>query len=96
MIYKLLNASGEEVASLVRGQIGGYRPKRIYGRLDCRAAIANLPGYAKSRVFFLNEASAIAAGYRPCAKCMPERYAQWKRGGVTDTQGYPWLITPKV
>ncbi|MGH8448818.1 hypothetical protein [Pseudomonas sp.] len=35
-------------------------------------------GYVKDRVFFLDEASAIAAGYRPCAICMPVEYRQWK------------------
>jgi methylphosphotriester-DNA--protein-cysteine methyltransferase len=35
-------------------------------------------GYVKQRVFFLDEAAAVAAGFRPCAVCMPERYARWK------------------
>jgi methylphosphotriester-DNA--protein-cysteine methyltransferase len=30
-------------------------------------------------VFFADEATAVAAGYRPCARCLPERYALWKR-----------------
>ncbi len=30
------------------------------------------------RVFFLDEETAIAAGYRPCAVCMPEAYKVWK------------------
>ena len=33
----------------------------------------------KHRVFFADEETAVAAGYRPCAVCMPERYAEWKR-----------------
>jgi methylphosphotriester-DNA--protein-cysteine methyltransferase len=32
----------------------------------------------KYRVFFADEQTAIAAGYRPCAVCLPERYAEWK------------------
>jgi methylphosphotriester-DNA--protein-cysteine methyltransferase len=35
-------------------------------------------GYVKQRVFFLDEATAVSAGFRPCAVCMPERYARWK------------------
>jgi methylphosphotriester-DNA--protein-cysteine methyltransferase len=35
--------------------------------------------YVKHRVFFADEAAAIAAGYRPCATCMKERYILWKR-----------------
>jgi methylphosphotriester-DNA--protein-cysteine methyltransferase len=30
------------------------------------------------RVFFADEATAIAAGYRPCGACLRERYAEWK------------------
>jgi methylphosphotriester-DNA--protein-cysteine methyltransferase len=36
----------------------------------------------RHRVFFADEATAIAAGYRPCAVCLPERYALWKRACV--------------
>src|SRR5260370_23248817 len=35
--------------------------------------------YVKHRVFFADEPTAIAAGYRPCAICMKERYAVWKK-----------------
>ena len=34
--------------------------------------------YVKQRVFFADEATAIAAGYRPCANCLPEEYAAWR------------------
>jgi methylphosphotriester-DNA--protein-cysteine methyltransferase len=64
----------------VPGAFGAHRKTRIYGRLDCRAALQAIArgGYVKQRVFFLDEATAVAAGYRPCAVCMPERYARWK------------------
>ena len=43
--------------------------------------------YVKYRVFFADEETAIDAGYRPCAKCMPDEYKQWKvrnsKGGET-------------
>jgi methylphosphotriester-DNA--protein-cysteine methyltransferase len=29
-------------------------------------------------VFFADEQTAVEAGYRPCAVCMPEEYARWK------------------
>jgi len=35
--------------------------------------------YVRHRVFFADEATAIAAGYRPCAVCMKERYLLWKQ-----------------
>jgi hypothetical protein len=34
--------------------------------------------YAPHRVFFADEPTAVAAGYRPCAVCLPDRYARWK------------------
>jgi methylphosphotriester-DNA--protein-cysteine methyltransferase len=35
-------------------------------------------GYVTHRVFFLTEDRARAAGYRPCAVCLPAPYASWK------------------
>jgi methylphosphotriester-DNA--protein-cysteine methyltransferase len=29
-------------------------------------------------VFFADEETAIGAGYRPCAVCLPAEYAAWK------------------
>jgi methylphosphotriester-DNA--protein-cysteine methyltransferase len=64
----------------IRGTIGGHRKTRIYGRLDCPSALRAIAngGYVTHRVFFADEAAAIAAGFRPCARCMPERYKEWK------------------
>ncbi|HKH93650.1 MAG TPA: Ada metal-binding domain-containing protein [Gemmatimonadaceae bacterium] len=77
--YLLTRADGTTAPSAVAGRFGGNRASRIYGRLDCPSAIRALArGYAKRRVFFADEATAIAAGYRPCAVCMPEAYRQWK------------------
>jgi methylphosphotriester-DNA--protein-cysteine methyltransferase len=60
--------------------LGGHRGTRVYGRLDCPAALRAIArgGYVKHRVFFLDERTARAAGYRPCAICMPEKYRAWK------------------
>jgi metal binding Ada-like protein len=62
------------------GTLGGHRRSKLYGRLDCRSALQALArgGYAHHRVFFLDEHAAQAAGYRPCAVCLPDRYAAWK------------------
>ena len=64
----------------IRGTLGGHRGTRIYGRLDCPWALRAVAkgGYVKYRVFFADEDAAVAAGYRPCAVCMPERYRAWK------------------
>ncbi|MEO6715095.1 MAG: Ada metal-binding domain-containing protein [Mycobacteriales bacterium] len=31
-----------------------------------------------ARVFFASAATAVAAGYRPCAVCLPADYASWR------------------
>jgi methylphosphotriester-DNA--protein-cysteine methyltransferase len=54
---------------------------KIYGQLDCASAErAAAKGFhlRKHRVFFADEATAIAAGYRPCAKCMSQKYRAWR------------------
>jgi methylphosphotriester-DNA--protein-cysteine methyltransferase len=78
--YTLLGADGRPYQSATAGTLGGYRRGRVYGRLDCRAALRAIArgGYVKQRVFFADEPTAIAAGYRPCAVCLPEQYARWK------------------
>lgn len=62
------------------GTLGGHKRGRLYGRLDCPAALRAIArgGYVKDRVFFADEPAAIASGYRPCAVCLPEKYARWK------------------
>jgi len=78
--YTLLDTGGRPYQSAKKGQWGGHRRTKIYGRLDCPAALRAIAGggYTRHRVFFADEATAIAAGYRPCAVCCPDRYRQWK------------------
>jgi methylphosphotriester-DNA--protein-cysteine methyltransferase len=80
--YTLLGVDGKRHQRLVPGKLGGHRKTKIYGRLDCRAACAAIArgGYVRWRVFFARESDAIAAGYRPCAVCMPVEYVKWRRG----------------
>jgi methylphosphotriester-DNA--protein-cysteine methyltransferase len=78
--YRLIDAAGVTYLSARPGALGGHRASRIYGRLDCpsaRRAIAS-GGYVRQRVFFTDEATAVEAGYRPCARCLPDRYREWK------------------
>ncbi|MCO5410331.1 Ada metal-binding domain-containing protein [Ralstonia mojiangensis] len=79
--WTLIGADGQPYESAAPGTLGGHRRARIYGRLDCAAARRAIErgGYIRHRVFFLNEADARAAGYRPCAVCMPQAYAAWKK-----------------
>jgi len=78
--YKLIDENGNIYFSPEPGLFGGYRKGKIYGRLDCKSANRAIAkgGYVKHRVFFKDEETAIKAGYRPCAKCMPEKYTKWK------------------
>jgi methylphosphotriester-DNA--protein-cysteine methyltransferase len=70
------------------GTLGGHRGTRLYGRLDCPAALRAIArgGYVNQRVFFRDERQARAAGFRPCAVCLPQKYRAWKnrkaRNGV--------------
>lgn len=80
--WTLLGPGGAPYAATTRGTLGGHRRSRVYGRLDCPAALRAIArgGYEPHRVFFPDEATAVAAGYRPCAACMPQRYAAWQAG----------------
>ena len=78
--YTLLGADGKPRQSPRKGQWGGHRRTKIYGRLDCPAALRAIDrgGYTRYRVFFADEETAIAAGYRPCATCCTDRYKEWQ------------------
>ncbi len=71
-VYRLLGADGRLFDSRVKGAFGGNRRTKVYGSLDCSIALRHAARgtYAKSRVFFADEASAASAGYRPCSHCM--------------------------
>jgi hypothetical protein len=79
--FTLIGQDGKPYQSPVPGTLGGRRGSKIYGLLECRAALQAIArgGYVKHRVFFLDEITAIAAGYRPCAVCLREKYATWKK-----------------
>ena len=81
-MYKLLGADGKIYDSETPGTLGGNSKAKIYGRLDCSQALRSIrdyPGvYEKSRVFFADEKTALAAGYRPCGNCLREKYREYK------------------
>jgi hypothetical protein len=80
--YTLIGRDGRPYASEAPGTLGGHARTRVYGRLDCPVALSWIRrGSAMPhRVFFADEATALAAGYRPCGACMREEYARWKAG----------------
>ena len=79
-VWKIVGPDRKFHDSPTPGVLGGHRRTRIYGRLDCPSALRAIArgGYVTHRVFFANEHDAIAAGYRPCAICLPNAYAKWK------------------
>lgn len=79
--YTLIGADGKRYESTTPGTLGGHKKNKGYGRLDCKSALRWIAKgyYVKHRVFFVDETTAIAAGYRPCATCMKEHYAVWKK-----------------
>jgi len=79
--YRLIGADGAEYASSTPGTLGGHRRTKVYGRLDCAGALRWIAKghYVRHRVFFADESTAVAAEYRPCARCLPVEHAAWKR-----------------
>jgi AraC family transcriptional regulator of adaptative response / DNA-3-methyladenine glycosylase II len=79
-VFTLMGADGAPYPSAEPGLLGGHRGRHGYGRLDCPAALRWIARghYVHHRVFFADEATAVAAGYRPCAACLQDRYALWK------------------
>lgn len=83
--WRLIGPDGRAFDSGTPGSLGGHRGTRIYGRLDCATARRAIErgGYVAHRVFFADEATAVAAGYRPCARCLPDAYRAWKAARPT-------------
>lgn len=84
--YTLTGADGQPYHGPEPGTLGGHRRGRIYGRLDCPVALRAIEtgGYVTERVFFADQQTALAAGYRPCGVCMPSEYDAWKRAATCD------------
>ena len=97
--YRLTGADGQIYVSTTPGELGGNGRAKIYGSLGCgsaRAAIRRWPGsYEAHRVFFADEAAAIASGYRPCGNCQRAAYREWKAGPQAGKR-FPWLQLPKL
>jgi len=85
-LYTLVDRNGRLYSSSTPGRFGGHRRRRIYGLLDCRSARQAIAagGYVANRVFFADESTAVAAGYRPCAVCLPAAFRRWKARTVAD------------
>lgn len=65
--YKILK-NGKIIESKISGRYAGWRPGKIFGRLDCKSGMRMSK---KNRVFFLIWQDAINQGYRPYKNCKP-------------------------
>jgi hypothetical protein len=73
--YTLIGPDGQPFESPTPGSLGGHSGWRVYGRLDCPMALKKLasdPDYVRHRVFFPDQATAVAAGYEACRYCTPQ------------------------
>ncbi len=79
--YKLLGADGKIYLSEVKGELGGNSELKIYGTMTCGTALNAIKKYGDSypskRVFFADEKTALAAGYRPCGNCLHAKYVEY-------------------
>jgi hypothetical protein len=92
--YTLIDSTGKTYKSTTPGQFGGHKKLKIYGRLDCPSALRYIAKgqYVQHRIFFVDEKTAIEAGYRPCGVCMKKEYKKWKEDQVKDKVRYFMLL----
>ena len=59
-------------------------PREVF-RLETAGTIVEDVAYVKEDLsFFADEQTAIAAGYRPCARCLPAEYKAWRAQNAFD------------
>src|SRR3954470_22874092 len=94
--FTLLGPDRQPFASARRGTLGGHRGTRIYGRLDCPGALRAIArgGYVANRVFFTDEPTAVAAGFRPCHTCLPAEHRRWKERRAAMPLTHTTVATP--
>jgi methylphosphotriester-DNA--protein-cysteine methyltransferase len=66
--FKILK-NGTTIHTETPGMFAGWRPGKIFGRLDCSSGKRNMK--PENRVFFLSIEDAVREGYRPCKNCKP-------------------------
>ncbi len=65
--YSILK-DGRTIDSTIPGRYAGWKPGKIFGRLDCKSGMRMKK---ENRVFFLTLEDAVNQGYRPCKNCRP-------------------------
>lgn len=78
--HTLIGADGKPHVSAEKGILGGRRGTKIFGRLDCPAALrAHCPRQVRQPPSLLRRlGNSHPSRYRPCAVCMPDAYQTWK------------------
>jgi hypothetical protein len=79
--YHLLGTHGHFCNSSSKGLFGGNTRGKIFGQRDRSSALPAIERgktYEQYRVFFTDETTAIAAGFRPCAIYMRQAYNKWQ------------------
>jgi methylphosphotriester-DNA--protein-cysteine methyltransferase len=88
--YTLTAPGGSTYQSETPGQYGGNRAQKVYGTMTCGSARSTSrrwpEAFLRHRVFFADEAAALAAGYRPCGSCLREKYRAWKLSANRSSQ----------
>jgi methylphosphotriester-DNA--protein-cysteine methyltransferase len=74
-LYKILK-DGETIRSPIPGEYAGWRPGKIFGRLDCKSGMRMKK---ENRVFFHTLEDAVTQGYRPCNNCKPIGEEEWEQ-----------------
>ncbi|MBN2141878.1 hypothetical protein JW711_00970 [Candidatus Woesearchaeota archaeon] len=75
-LYRILKPEGE-IRSSRKGTLAGYRPRKIFGALDCSNGRRLMK--PQNRVFFHTLEDAVLSGYRPCNHCRPLDEEGFKR-----------------
>ena len=74
-VYRILSA-GRIISSTRPGVLARWKPRKIFGRLDCTSGIKIS---RENRVFFHSLEDAVKQGYRPCLKCRPINEDDFKK-----------------
>jgi hypothetical protein len=85
--YQLLGKDRQIYSSGIPGSLGGNGQMKIYGHLNCSSAVRAVAAgntCQEDRVFFADEVTANAAGYRPCGNCMRDQYKAWRASSLKD------------
>lgn len=71
--------SQKDVIRLIRVEEiawAGNSNLKVYGKLDCASGKRMKK---ENRVFFKSETEAVRLGFRPCGRCLHDRYLIWKK-----------------